>query len=264
MKHYTILVFKFLYYKLTSHSRRGHGIHSPFAWDFVQKVLNAPKSDSGLMKVRDVQKKIEMQALLTGENSFGAGSSRRGYGKFWKDRAGKISVSKKQGALLYHLLRFAGVDEVVELGTGSGISLLYLAEGGRDAQITTVEGDQSRVDFVRKNLDSVLSTSENIHLVCSSFDSFLKNYRFPQGKILFFIDGDHTYEAVLRYFSHIADEAKAECIIVFDDIRWSSGMEKAWKEIKADKRLCLSIDLFFTGIVFLNRNMARQDFVINF
>jgi hypothetical protein len=53
-------------------------------------------------------------------------------------------------------------------------------------------------------------------------------------------------------------------MIVFDDIRWSDGMLKAWKKIMADPGVKISMDLFCMGIVVLNTNIPKQNFVIKF
>ncbi len=42
-------------------------------------------------------------------------------------------------------------------------------------------------------------------------------------------------------------------------------MEKAWKEIKTDKRVSLTIDLFYIGIVFFRKeNKEKENFIIKF
>jgi hypothetical protein len=54
-------------------------------------------------------------------------------------------------------------------------------------------------------------------------------------------------------------------ILVFDDIHWSEGMEKAWEEIKKNERVTCSVDLFFIGIVFLRKEFKEKlDFTIRF
>jgi hypothetical protein len=42
-------------------------------------------------------------------------------------------------------------------------------------------------------------------------------------------------------------------------------MEEAWKEIKNDKRVKLTIDVFFLGFVFMNDEFkAKQNFTVRF
>lgn len=41
-------------------------------------------------------------------------------------------------------------------------------------------------------------------------------------------------------------------------------MTKAWEEIKKNKQVSVTIDLFFIGIVFFRKEQAKQHFVIKF
>ncbi len=68
----------------------------------------------------------------------------------------------------------------------------------------------------------------------------------------------------MRYFNMIKPYLSKNGIVVFDDINWSSQMRKAWKDIKKDKQVTMSIDLFFMGIVFVNKNLSKQDFIVRF
>jgi len=41
-------------------------------------------------------------------------------------------------------------------------------------------------------------------------------------------------------------------------------MENAWNKIKADKRVSVSIDLFWFGILFFRKGIEKQDFVLRY
>jgi hypothetical protein len=85
------------------------------------------------------------------------------------------------------------------------------------------------------------------------------------GRKMFFFDGNHQYEPTIRYFEEVIKTCNEEDILVFDDIHWSKGMEKAWQEIKKNERVSCSIDLFFIGIVFLRKEFKEKlDFAIRF
>jgi hypothetical protein len=69
----------------------------------------------------------------------------------------------------------------------------------------------------------------------------------------------------MQYFNLLLTKSDEQTILIFDDIHWSSEMEKAWEEIKADPRLSLTIDLFYIGIVFLKKgNKEKENFTIRF
>ena len=56
-----------------------------------------------------------------------------------------------------------------------------------------------------------------------------------------------------------------DSIFIFDDIHWSKEMDQAWNEIKNSPDVTLTIDLFFIGIVFFNKDFkVKQHFTIRF
>src|SRR5437773_2240186 len=68
------LAFKYLHYYLTASNGRGHGIHSPFVYDFVTKVLNDKTQYADYEKVEDIRRKsLRDKTVLTIED-YGAGS----------------------------------------------------------------------------------------------------------------------------------------------------------------------------------------------
>ena len=79
------------------------------------------------------------------------------------------------------------------------------------------------------------------------------------------MDGNHRYTPTMQYFNLLLAKSDEQSIFIFDDIHWSSEMEKAWEEIKADVRVSLTIDLFYIGIVFLKKgNKEKENFTIKF
>jgi hypothetical protein len=86
-----------------------------------------------------------------------------------------------------------------------------------------------------------------------------------QGRKLIFFDGNHRYAPTMDYFIQACAFAGEEDIFVFDDIHWSLEMELAWKEIKKNKQVTCTVDLFFIGLVFFRKEFKeKQEFAIRF
>jgi predicted O-methyltransferase YrrM len=153
--------------------------------------------------------------------------------------------------------------EIIEMGTGIGISTAYLAKACPGSRVITIEGDKEKMAYAARAL--VQMGLENVFMKVGSFNEILPDILLhAKHPVMVFIDGDHSYVKTLEYFGEIKKYATKETIIIFDDIRWSEGMERAWCAIKQDKDTVLCIDLFFMGIVFFRGGMPKQDFVINF
>ena len=120
--------------------------------------------------------------------------------------------------------------------------------------------DQAALNFQKLNL-------QNIQLIRGNFDKTLPKLLHSSGKKydLIYIDGNHTYEATVRYFTLLLPFTHERTLIIFDDIHWSKGMEQAWYEISIHPSVTLTIDLFFVGLVFFRRSqLVPQHFSIRF
>lgn len=257
------LTLKYLAYKIFSRHRYGHGIHSPFVYQFIRNVLVNREKDNKLRELYAWHKRVNKNQIRTGKNGFGAGSAYiKKSERTAMISAGKIGVSHKYGALLYRIAHYFSPSLIIELGTGSGISTAYLASADSSTEVITVEGDADRASFAKQ----VLSELElnNCNFVVDDFKHFLDGLKSVKKPFLVFIDGDHNFQPTMDYFNYFTGVADNECIVIFDDIRWSEDMLKAWKKIINDPRVVVSIDLFFMGIVFFNTSVTPQKLIINF
>jgi predicted O-methyltransferase YrrM len=253
---------KYLIYRLFAKHRYGHGIHSPFVYSFIRNVLVEARDDEVLKEVRKWHRHIRNKEIELRGKQYGAGSKYFRKKKARKIKAGKISVSEKYGRLLYHIIKHFRPEQIIELGTGSGVSTAYMAAALGSGECISVEGNSERKKFAEKHLARL--SLKNYSLISSDFDSFLKNFTPSDHSFLAFIDGNHTYSATMRYFHFFRNFTNGNTILIFDDIRWSRGMEEAWKEIIADNRVVVSIDLFKMGILFFNPSVTSQNLIINF
>ena len=74
---------------------------------------------------------------------------------------------------------------------------------------------------------------------------------------LVFIDGNHRYEATLKYFELLKNNLSDSALVIFDDIHWSSGMRRAWQEICSQKGIVFSINFFKLGIIVFDPKQSK-------
>ena len=174
------------------------------------------------------------------------------------------SKSKKLALLLHRMVRKYQPEAVLELGTSLGISTAYLATGNPSAKLITCEGSSSVAKIARQNFDEL--HLNNIEIREGNFDDIIPVLINTTNSIDFiFIDGNHREEPTVRYFESLLKISGPQTIMVFDDIHWSAGMERAWQTIKSDPRVRLTIDLFFVGIVLFREEFkVKQDFIIRY
>lgn len=266
------LAIKYIQYWLRASNGRGHGVHSPFVFDFIKNVLNDTKEYDAYKVVEGIRAKMLGNEEWLELRDLGAGSvyGGRGLKRKVKEVARNSLKSSKYAQLLFRIAHYYFGGEkftrpsFLELGTSLGLTSSYFALANPGSRVFTIEGAPAIAMLAARNF-SELGIS-NIELAEGNFDDQLSVVleKFDQPDLAF-IDGNHRKEPTLRYFLQILERNKNESIFIFDDIHWSEEMEEAWREIKSHRRVTLSIDLFFIGLVFFNPDFkARQDFTVRF
>ncbi|MBA2250089.1 MAG: class I SAM-dependent methyltransferase [Chitinophagaceae bacterium] len=259
------LAKKYIGYYIKASNAKGHGIHSPFVYDFVENVLQNKKNFSACQDIEQLRKKLLQDERLINVTDHGAGSAMlTARKKKVKDIARTSLKNKKFAQLLFRIVGYYKPKTIIELGTSFGITTAYMASANPDAKIYSIEGSTEIASVAHATLTGLGIT--NVTIVHGNFDETLSS-TLSQAETadLVFIDGDHRKESTIQYFRMFLKKINAQSILIFDDIHWSSGMEEAWDIIKIDPAVTLTIDLFFIGLVFFKTEIkAKQDFVIRF
>lgn len=188
-----------------------------------------------------------------------AREEKRSAGSFVK----KSSVSEKNAALLYRIVRWFGPDMIVELGGGLGVSTLYLAAGAPEAALHSIEGNTERAAFAAQLI--CRSSSRHVSIHWGEMDEKLEEILpLLPGRFVAFVDGNHCYEPTLAYVEKLLEKAGEEALIVIDDIYWSKGMYRAWEEIISRPGVRVSIDLYQMGILLIKKGLPKSHLRINF
>jgi len=60
------------------------------------------------------------------------------------------------------------------------------------------------------------------------------------------------------------DKANTESIIILQGIKRDNETRRFWNEIKADERSGVTFDLYYCGIVFFDKKLYKQNYIVNF
>jgi len=251
----------YLKYLIKSKHYKGHGIHSPFLYDFLMKVVFSNKKGPLIKQVNTAFKEYRNNKTYIDVEDYGAGSQiYTGNRRKIKDIVKSSSTKKKYGKLLFRLVDYYSPQNILEIGTSLGVGTLYLAISGK-ANIYTIEGDKS-IHSHANNLFKRLNLT-NVKSINAQFDTVLPGLLNKiDGLGLVFFDGNHRLEPTLRYFELCLEKIDANSIFVFDDIHWSKEMEKAWEQIKSHNETRVTVDLFKMGIVFFDKKLNKQHYTV--
>jgi len=257
-------LLKYIFYKLFAKHKKAFGLHSPFLYSLVSQVINNSSSYYAMDDIWNLRDDLLNSNQEITVNDFGAGS------KIMKSEKRRIAdivnysaVKMKYGELLFRLVVRFKPYTILELGTSVGISTLYLAMPNSKSKVYTMEGCAETAAVAKSNFN--LFNANNIQQVVGNIDENLEPLLNNIKKLDFvFFDANHTQQATINYFNACISKIHEKTIFVFDDIHWSKGMGNAWKQIKDNSKVTLSIDLFYMGIVFFDTNLSKENFVIKF
>ena len=149
--HFT-LALKYLRYLFTAANGKGHGVHSPFVFEFITRVLNDNRRFYAFDAIEKIRTQLLSNHALIEIQDFGAGS------RVAKTNTRKISdVAKgslkpaKYSQLLFRMIDFYAPKQIIELGTSLGITTAYLASANPAAKVTTFEGSSTNSPFGMDN-----------------------------------------------------------------------------------------------------------------
>ena len=286
---YLYRVSSWLKHQLTARNTGGHGVHSPYLFEWVRMVM----SDKNTYYVWDEIEEIRQEMLKdTRELEFvdyGSGgplptSPSKGRSANMRrvcDIAKGSLARRKEAQLLARLVGWLGRplltspsrggtgDEasedrkgltIVELGTSLGVTTAYLAAMDSRNKVLTYEGCPAVAEVARANWEKL--GLSNIACVVGEItvDSLQLAVDSLSGIDVAFIDANHTYEATLTYFNALASRVHEKSVVVVDDIHYNEDMEKAWKAICADERVTTTMDLYRMGLVFFDKHYWRKHY----
>ena len=286
---YLYRVSSWLKHQLTARNTGGHGVHSPYLFEWVRMVM----SDKNTYYIWDEIEEIRQEMLKdTRELEFvdyGSGgplptSPSKGRSANIRrvcDMAKGSLARRKEAQLLARLVGWLGRplltapsrggigDEasedrkgltIVELGTSLGVTTAYLAAMDSRNKVVTYEGCPAVAEVARANWEKL--GLSNIACVVGEItvDSLQLAVDRLSGIDVAFIDANHTCEATLTYFNALASRVHEKSVVVVDDIHYNEDMEKAWKAICADERVTTTMDLYRMGLVFFDKHYWRKHY----
>ncbi len=217
--------------------RKGYGVHSPFAFNLITFVIYEKLFYYVYKTLADIRKKIL--------NKYGYKS--------------KQLNTQKVDKLLFRLINYIQPENILEVGTHTGLSTLYLASAKKEVPCYTFDFESAdnkiaQQLFNESKLDirfSIAKTEENIY-------SLLHEIK-PLNFILF-----NQKEVNKELWDYCMKKAHSNSLYVITGIYDSKEMAAWWKEIIADKYTGITFDLYHIGLVFFDKTKIKQHYIINF
>ena len=239
-----------------------HGVHSPFVYRLIDKVIYDFEPKKVYAGIEALRKQLLNDKRSIQVTDLGAGS------KVNNDQTKKISdiarnalKPRRLAQLLYRLAADLKPLNIIELGTCLGITTVYLQNASPKAKVYSLEGSPETAAVALETFQKAGLT--NIAEITGNFDDTLPGVIKELDQLDFvFVDGNHQRDATIKYFEWCLAKVHEDTMLIFDDIYWSEGMKEAWSVIKAHPRVTVTVDLFWIGLVFFKKGQAKEDFLV--
>jgi precorrin-6B methylase 2 len=258
---------------LTASGTAGHGVHSPYAFDFLTTVVRGSTDGRINREIETLRREMLSDTRRIRVTDLGAGSvtgvgDERGVAEIARTSA----LPKREAGLLARMiqgtehraqstgLRDEGI--IMELGTSLGISTLALALAAPERKVVTVEGCPALAEIARENLRR--HGASNAVVINMEFSAAFNRLKEEGQRISFaFIDGNHHGMALTEYVRKIAEMGE-EMTIVLDDIHLTKEMYLAWQSLAASGAAPATMETLRLGILFRIRNLTPGRYRIRY
>ena len=223
--------------------RKGFGVHSPFAYNLITKVIEETYSYYAYQQIEEVWHTRVCNQLTQ------------------DDFQRRKPVSEKYGRLLFRMVNRFHPDIIFEYGSCWGISSLCLYLGNTRSQLFCADPDTRIYNFSK---DVIPSDLQNIHFFNSYFSEGLSEcLKFGTPDFICIHRPSDIQEYGLIY-NRLFPCLGEITVILIEGIHSESRALDAWRRFISDERIRVTMDLFDLGIAFCDPKLNKQDYIVAF
>lgn len=241
--------------------RKGHGVHSPFVFRFITKVIDERASYYCLHDIEQTRKRVSSSRetfQFPVINNPDKDTSLPA-----KSIVHKLVLKPRSGGLLMRTTNFLNPQTTIQIGCTAGFSSLYLSGFSATAKLTVLEKNSNRCSFAhfifkkhgRKDIDLI---EGQYH------ETLLPNLNKAGSIDLIYLDS-HNTPAENRYtLEQCLPYIHEKSALIIAGIKSSDEMKKFWKEVCNKEEISISIDVYEFGIAFFNKKLYKRNYIVSF
>ncbi len=241
--------------------RRGYGVHSPFVFNLITKVIEEHCSYYSIQDIELVRKQLlHFDRVVTYPD-------RQHKGKIRHRTIGEIvereAIKPKHGALLFRLVNYFKSKNILQLGPTMGLSTLYLTTYAAGINCIALEKVPEFTYIAQMTFDK--AARNPIDLRTGDYKELLPQALKEMRKVDFIFfntlyEQQNNWDLFTECLPYIHDET----VFVFEGIKASSKMRDFWKAVSAHPDVTVTLDLYSLGIVFFNKKLNKRDYIVYF
>lgn len=214
-----------LLYKVRHH--RGHGIHSPFVFNLITKVI---EEKTPYHAYEDIEYCIN-------------------------ETFHNYRHLNKSDKLLFKLTNYFEAQKILEIGSGNGINTLCLTAPSKNIKCICVETSEQK-NIKAKELYQ--KWNRDITLITDKLPELTEK------QDCIFINLPELNISSAKLNQYLLNLSYDKTFIIVKGIRTNKQHQMLWKGIKDFESRTVALDLFSIGIIFFDPTLYRWDYKISF
>ncbi|MEG1544886.1 MAG: SAM-dependent methyltransferase [Tannerellaceae bacterium] len=237
--------------------RKGYGVHSPFVYNLITKVIEEKCSYYSLYDIELLRKKLlfrtEPVSCLVDRKK----------GKVRRLTVGEVvarkAIQPRHGALLFRLTNYFKSQNILQLGSGMGLSTLYMTSYVVPLRCLVLE-PQLEVAGVARQVYGEASRNP-IDLRVGAYEELLPQALndLPRLDFVFFNTPSNATDNEWL-FNECVKQVHKDSVFIFEGIKSTARMRTFWKQICGRPEVTVTVDLYDMGLVFFNSKLHKRDY----
>jgi len=215
-----------LLYKIRHH--KGHGIHSPFVFNFITRVI---EEKAPYYAYDDIYNYLE---------------------NFPEIKHNETKLNR----FSFRVVNYFNAKKILELGAGDGINTLYITSVSSDIDCLCIETNQEKYDkagLLFKNWDrKIILLNEIYPQTNCRQDCIFVNLR------------NYIVDDPIMFTNYLLSLIKEDSFIFLDGIRTNRKQQMLWKSLIELDCVSVSLDLFHLGILFFDKKYFKRNYKLSF
>lgn len=240
--------------------RRGYGVHSPFVFNLITKVIEEKCSYYSFYDIELLRRELYYREdkLPCPDRSHPGRMKYRQIGEIVYCEA----IKPSHGKLLFRLANYFKSQRILQIGPNVGISTLYLTSYAKEVRCIALENVPQFAEIARQVFERA---GKHIDLRVGSYASLLPQALRDLGEVdlVYFntlYEQQHTEALFESCLPYVGDWT----LFVFEGIKSSQRMRAFWDAVCARPEVTVTIDLYTMGIVFFNPKLHKQNYIVYF
>ncbi len=214
--------------------RKGYGVHSPFAYGLITKVIEEKSDYYAYQQIEDLHRTLH-------------------------DRP---NFNKRKCRLLFRIANRFKPRCIIECGSEGGYSTLYLQKGCPTARLFCIEPDPIRRATAEQLLMHLPGNVTYIDQTIPEGLSFLHREKIEPHLIYL-----HSLSDASQYqkaFEQIGPFLCEKSIIIVDGIRQEKEIFRTWENFSKNGKIRVTFDLYNLVIATCNPKLNKQNYIVAF